>query len=98
MSDTTYPLSRGESELEAQLALMTAAVARCFALAEGDDRTEYGTLRQDEYERAARLLALSGSLGAALAKIRGKFEHEIKVMRDAPPATAATPTPLPTEK
>ncbi len=90
---TTLTLSatRGEAELEAQLALMTAAIARCFERMEEEDRTEYGTLRRDECGNAERLLALSSGIGLALAKIKGKFEHQINVLRgpaDAPPALA----------
>ncbi len=81
---------------------MTAAVARCFERMEGEDRTQYGTLRRDEIGNAERLLALSSGIGLALAKIKGKFEHEIKVVRgpdartEAARALKATGRPLPT--
>ncbi|HEY4123960.1 MAG TPA: hypothetical protein VGM36_05060 [Rhizomicrobium sp.] len=84
MSQTTtvtLPATRGEAELEAQLTLMTSAVARCFERSEGEDRTHFQSLRSDEIGNAARLIALSAEMGHALAKLRGKFEHEIRVVR-----------------
>ncbi len=104
----TLPATRGEAELEAQLALMTAAVARCFERSEGEDRSHYQTLRSDEIGNAARLISLSAEMGHALAKLRGKFEHEIKVVR-APDARTeaaraltqvieAEPLPTPSKK
>lgn len=96
---TNSPASRGEAELESQLALMTAAVARCFERMEGEDHTEYRTLRRDECGNAERLLALSAGIGLALAKIKGKFEHQINVLKGpaehaAPPLARALETAL----
>jgi hypothetical protein len=73
--------SRAEAEIEAQLGLMTAAIARCFERSEGEDHTVFQNLRSEEVGHAARLISLSAEMGQALAKLRGKFEHEIKVVR-----------------
>ena len=76
------PISpRAEAEIEAQLGLMTAAIGRCFERSEGEDHTAYQTLRPYEIGHAARLISLTAEMGHALAKLRGKFEHQINVVR-----------------
>lgn len=100
-SHSTAP---GQAQLEAQLALMTTAIARCFEQADAPDHTEYRTQRRDEIENAVRLLSLSGNIGQALAKLKGEFRHQISVLRDPQPVAdltarleplLATPTPSP---
>lgn len=102
--------SRAEIEIEAQLGLMTAAIARCFERSEGEDRTTFQNLRSEEYGLASRLISLSAEMGHALAKLRGKFEHEIRVLRAPDARTEASraltqvieaealPTPSPAKK
>ncbi len=86
MSDFSMPApSWGQKELETQLAMITKALASCFAQAEAPDRTIYGTQRRDEFGFAERLLALSAALGQALARLKGEFHHEISVSRPTGP-------------
>jgi len=102
--------SRAEAEIEAQLGLMTAAIARCFERSEEEDLTAFQNMRSYEIGHAARLIALTAEMGQALAKLKGKFEHEIRVLR-APDARTeanraltqvieaeALPTPSPAKK
>lgn len=83
----------GQAQLEAQLALMTAAIARCFEQADAPDHTEFRTQRRDEIENAVRLLSLSGNIGQALAKLKGEFHHQINVLRELGGTALPTPSP-----
>jgi hypothetical protein len=83
MSQTAIlsPVSLAEAEIVAQLGLMTAAIGRCFELSEAEDHTAYQNQRSYEIGHAARLISLTAEMGHALAKLRGKFEHQINVVR-----------------
>lgn len=91
MSDTALmsPLARAEAEIVTQLGLLTAAIRRCFELADAEDHTPFQSQRSDEINHAARLISLTAEMGQALAKLRGRFEHQINVVRGPDARTEA---------
>jgi hypothetical protein len=91
MSQTAIlsPVSLAEAEIVAQLGLMTAAIGRCFERSLGEDHTVFQNMRSEEIGHAARLISLSAQMGQALAKLRGKFEHQINVVRGPDARTEA---------
>jgi hypothetical protein len=64
-----------ERELEKQLALVTEAIANCFAEMQTEDRTYLGDKRNTESRIAAELLSLSRESALALAKIRKRYQQ-----------------------
>jgi hypothetical protein len=76
-----------EDLLADQIALCNGALADCFAQAkvpQPDD--QYRHMRRAEFDNARTLLKQCARIGLAIAKIKGKFRHEISVSRTPPPS------------
>jgi hypothetical protein len=75
---------RGQQLLEDTLAEVRQAVSDCFAAAREipPEADEYGHHRAREFENATGLLKMGAELGCALARVRGEFNHNIRVTRD----------------
>jgi len=82
--DTPPPPSRIEALIERQLEAMASAIEDCFTRAR--DMTprhdHFGYDRRAEVDLAAKIAEHSAHLVAAVAKVRGRFDHRIHVERD----------------
>ncbi len=84
ISNAPPPPSRIEELIERQLEAMAAALEECFARArEVDPQGDYfGSNRRSEIDSASKIAEHSSHLVAAVAKVRGRFDHRIHVERD----------------
>jgi len=76
-----------ESELAQQLALMTEGMREAFDRARGeqDDPSILHNPRSREIQNAIALARTSAKVVLAMAKLNGRFHHDINVRRDPPP-------------
>jgi hypothetical protein len=79
-----------ESHLDAQLALLTDGIRDALARAatSEDDPSILLHTRSSEFANAINLAKTSGELVLAMAKLNGRFNHDINVRRvsaDPPP-------------
>jgi hypothetical protein len=82
----------GEAELEKQLALMTGAVAACFAQMGTEDRTPFCDQRRQEAAIASDLLRLSREVVVSLSKIRKRYQQAANLAQELQRASAAEKT------
>ena len=73
-----------EELLQDHLAIVSGALAECVREARPRQDDEFGERRSGELAHAVSLLKASARLGVALAKLKGEFQHNIKVARDTP--------------
>ena len=73
-----------EELLQEHLAIVSGALAECVREARPRQDDEFGERRSGELAHAVSLLKASARLGVALAKLKGEFQHNIKVARDTP--------------
>ena len=88
-TDKPQPLARGyiETELAQQLALMTEGMREAFDRARSaeDDPSILHNPRSGEIQNAIALARTSAKVVQAMAKLNGRFHHDINVRRDPPP-------------
>ena len=73
-----------EELLQDHLGIVGAMLSQCAQEAKPDPDDEFGARRSGELVNAAMLLKASARLGFALAKLKGEFQHNIRVDRDTP--------------
>ena len=81
------PMSPIESRLDAQLALLTDGIRDALARAAEVplDYDGHGHTRSNEFSNAVNMAKTSGELVLAMAKLNGRFNHDINVRRLADP-------------
>jgi hypothetical protein len=80
----------GEAELEKQLALMTGAVAACFAQMGTEDHTPFRDQRRQEAAIASDLLRISRDLVVSLSKIRKRYQQAANLAHELTQNAAAS--------
>lgn len=87
------PPSRIEGLIEKQLDMMAAAMEECLRRAgKVEEGAEvWGHVRNEETAGAVKLADSCARLVAAMAKMRGRFDHRIRVQRENLAAAAAAP-------
>ncbi len=84
--------SPGEAELEKQLALMTGAIAGCFAQMGTEDLTPFRDQRRQEAGIAADLLRLSREVAVSLSKVRKRYQQAANLAHELDRDVAAEKT------
>jgi hypothetical protein len=84
--------SPGEAELEKQLALMTGAIAGCFAQMGTEDLTPFRDQRRQEAGIAADLLRLSREVAVSLSKVRKRYQQAANLAHELDQDVAAEKT------